>query len=197
MNKHKSKKFLNKWNKIVILVVMTFLVIQSLSPAQMTSEQDNADDAKQFSMKLTVSFSVDDLEFGSFMGYDTVMFEDGILSGNPIDQGTVDSTLQLNVNVKANQEGFLNYWFTVGKSYKKIVELNKFVLSKNKVSDAIEESAGRLSQTQVNEFKKILEKGFKKGNSISDMVKEVDNPQIRINRETSNFDLLIQSDIQT
>ena len=78
--------------------------------------------------------------------------EDGILSGNPIDQGTVDSTLQINVNVKANQKGLLNYWFTVGKNYKEIVELNKFVLSKNKVSDAIEETAA-FDITWVNKSK--------------------------------------------
>ena len=53
--------------------------------------------------------------------------EDGELSGNPIDQGTVDSTIQINVSVDANSKSKAYYWFTVGNHYKEVKKLHDFV----------------------------------------------------------------------
>jgi len=53
--------------------------------------------------------------------------EDGILAENPIDQGTVDSTIQINLNVKAKESNSFEYWFTVGESYKEVKELDRYI----------------------------------------------------------------------
>ena len=74
--------------------------------------------------------------------------EDGVLSGNAIDQGTVDSTIQLNKIIKSQGMDKIFYWFTVGENYKKILDLNNFVL-KNTVTKLINETAA-FDHTWVN-----------------------------------------------
>ena len=70
----------------------------------------------------------------------------------------------------------INEWlgFNYGE-YKN--EIEKFVKAYGyefiKAKNLIEEAAGMLNVGQVDKFKGILEKGFKNGSSISDMVKEV------------------------
>jgi len=58
-----------------------------------------------------------------------------------------------------------------------------------RATNAVEEAAGKLSGTQIVELKKVLEKGFKKGSSISDMTKEV-------NKKVGLKDLLKMEDGQ-
>jgi len=65
--------------------------------------------------------------------------EDGKLSGNPIDQGTVDSTIQLNVSIEPNSIGTIEYWITVGTNYEEVKELNNLVLNLS-VSRAMKET---------------------------------------------------------
>ncbi|KKO05228.1 hypothetical protein LCGC14_0080480, partial [marine sediment metagenome] len=57
------------------------------------------------------------------------------------------------------------------KNIEKVISADEFTLIK--ASTALEATAGRLTESQVVEFKKILSKGFKKGSSIKDMVGEV------------------------
>ncbi|GAB4329088.1 MAG: glycoside hydrolase family 15 protein [Promethearchaeota archaeon] len=56
--------------------------------------------------------------------------EDGALSGNPIEQGSVDSVLQLDVAVPAMGESAVDYWLCCGTSYQDVVKLNEFVLQR-------------------------------------------------------------------
>lgn len=74
--------------------------------------------------------------------------EDGVLSGNPIDQGTVDSTIQINKSVRGSGKDKIFYWFTVGKDYKEVLDLNNFVLEKT-ISKLIDETKA-FDHTWVN-----------------------------------------------
>jgi Glucoamylase and related glycosyl hydrolases len=56
--------------------------------------------------------------------------EDGALSGNPIAQGSVDSTLGINLQVKAYSENIAHYWIAVGMKYSEVVKLNKVIWEK-------------------------------------------------------------------
>ncbi|MCF6148082.1 MAG: glycoside hydrolase family 15 protein [Candidatus Kuenenia sp.] len=56
--------------------------------------------------------------------------EDGLLSGNPISQGSVDSTLGINIHVKANSETVAHYWIAAGMNYHEVVNLNKTIWNK-------------------------------------------------------------------
>lgn len=54
--------------------------------------------------------------------------EDGVLEGNPIAQGSVDSTVSFRLNLEPNQSKTLHYWLCVGDSYSSVKELNSYVL---------------------------------------------------------------------
>jgi len=56
--------------------------------------------------------------------------EDGVLSGNPIAQGSVDSTLGINLQLKAYSENIAHYWIAVGMKYDEVVKLNKVIWEK-------------------------------------------------------------------
>jgi GH15 family glucan-1,4-alpha-glucosidase len=56
--------------------------------------------------------------------------EDGTLSGNPIAQGSVDSTLGINLFVKSHDENVAHYWIAAGMKYKEVVSLNKTIWEK-------------------------------------------------------------------
>ncbi|BBO17769.1 glycoside hydrolase family 15 [Candidatus Brocadia pituitae] len=56
--------------------------------------------------------------------------EDGVLSGNSIAQGSVDSTLGINIHVKAYSENIAHYWIAVGMKYDEVVKLNKVIWEK-------------------------------------------------------------------
>ncbi|MFZ5907378.1 MAG: glycoside hydrolase family 15 protein [Nitrospirota bacterium] len=53
--------------------------------------------------------------------------EDGRLEGNPIAQGSVDSTLSFTVNVPSSGEHSLYYWICAGETYADISRLNKMI----------------------------------------------------------------------
>ncbi|RXT15027.1 glycoside hydrolase family 15 protein [Ammoniphilus sp. CFH 90114] len=54
--------------------------------------------------------------------------EDGQLSGNPIAQGSVDSTVSFQLYVSGNQEESLWYWISIGKTLSETKKLNQYVL---------------------------------------------------------------------
>ncbi len=56
--------------------------------------------------------------------------EDGVLSGNPIAQGSVDSTLGINLQVKAHGENVAHYWIAAGTKYSEVETLNKTIWEK-------------------------------------------------------------------
>jgi oligosaccharide amylase len=53
--------------------------------------------------------------------------EDGILQGNPVSQGSVDSTLSFWMKVLPQGENVLYYWITVGDNYAEVSRLNKMI----------------------------------------------------------------------
>lgn len=65
--------------------------------------------------------------------------EDGILSKNPIEHGSVDSTFSFNFNILPNQTQDVYYWITVGEKFMEVKGLNEFVLKK-KPEKLIEET---------------------------------------------------------
>ena len=57
--------------------------------------------------------------------------EDGVLGGNPIAQGSVDLTVQINVAVPANGIAEAYMWLAVGRSHKEVTQLdNDRIVSK-------------------------------------------------------------------
>jgi len=61
--------------------------------------------------------------------------EDGVLSRNAIEHGSVDSTLSMNFFVKKNGVDSFHYWFTIADSVDAVRELNQLVV--NKTPDAL------------------------------------------------------------
>ncbi|KQO17619.1 glycoside hydrolase family 15 protein [Paenibacillus sp. Leaf72] len=54
--------------------------------------------------------------------------EDGVLMGNTIAQGSVDSTIGLSANVPGDGEKTFYYWMSIGKNLEEVKELNQYVL---------------------------------------------------------------------
>ncbi len=53
--------------------------------------------------------------------------EDGILEGNTISQGSVDSTLSFSLNVPPYEEQMFYYWMTVGENYAEVSRFHKLI----------------------------------------------------------------------
>jgi glucoamylase len=56
--------------------------------------------------------------------------EDGVLSGNPIAQGSVDSTVGINLHVPANGSNTATYWICCQRDYAGAARINKVVWDK-------------------------------------------------------------------
>lgn len=59
--------------------------------------------------------------------------EDGVLSKNPIEHGSVDSIIGFYNTYKAKEEKIIRFWVTAGKSIEQAHELNEYVLSKTSI----------------------------------------------------------------
>ncbi len=55
--------------------------------------------------------------------------EDGNLSGNAIEHGTVDSTIRFSITLGPNKAKDIYYWICVGKDYYEVSELNRFAIN--------------------------------------------------------------------
>lgn len=64
--------------------------------------------------------------------------EDGLLSKNAIEHGSVDSTIGMTMHIAANDDKTFHYWFTVGTSVDEAREINSYVLMRG--PDAIMKS---------------------------------------------------------
>ncbi len=56
--------------------------------------------------------------------------EDGVLEGNPIAQGSVDSAVSFRLFLEAGAAEDVWYWIAVGKNYSEVLRLNDFVLAR-------------------------------------------------------------------
>lgn len=57
--------------------------------------------------------------------------EDGHLHENAIEQGSVDSTVQFNISLKANSSQTLYFWICAGKTLEEVTDLHQFILNEN------------------------------------------------------------------
>jgi len=57
--------------------------------------------------------------------------EDGQLSRNPIAQGSVDSVIEIELNLPASGEVEAHYWIAVSETYDDVHRLDKFILSRS------------------------------------------------------------------
>jgi len=55
--------------------------------------------------------------------------EDGVLEGNPIAQGSVDSTIGISLKIPPLRDSVVHYWIATGKNYGEVNALNDIVLS--------------------------------------------------------------------
>lgn len=56
--------------------------------------------------------------------------EDGVLSGNAVAHGSVDSTVGITITLPANGEAAAHYWLCAGTTYREVVKLNQTVREK-------------------------------------------------------------------
>lgn len=95
--------------------------------------------------------------------------EDGVLGGNPIAQGSVDSTIGVSLEIPSLQEAVVYYWIAVGNTYNEINTLNDILLCEKpqKIIDRTasywwhwvnkeEFNFGNLPQDVVHLFKRSL-----------------------------------------
>lgn len=95
--------------------------------------------------------------------------EDGVLSGNGISQGSVDSTISFRLTVPAKGEATLYYWMSIGKNLEEVKKLDKYVKDSQpgKLLDRVkiywqrwvnksERNYGDLSQDVIKLFKHSL-----------------------------------------
>lgn len=57
--------------------------------------------------------------------------EDGTLAQNPIEHGSVDSTIGFTLDMPASSIRTINYWIAVGKTFRETVDLQKYILEKS------------------------------------------------------------------
>ena len=65
--------------------------------------------------------------------------DNGKLSNNPVEHGSVDSTIAFSLCIKPYSEKTIYYWITVGKKFKEVINLNNYVL-KNKPETLLKET---------------------------------------------------------
>ncbi|MBN1346211.1 MAG: glycoside hydrolase family 15 protein [Phycisphaerae bacterium] len=57
--------------------------------------------------------------------------EDGQLGRNPIAQGSVDSTIEIEVRLPSSDQKIVHYWIIAGQRYAEVLELDRFVLDRS------------------------------------------------------------------
>ncbi|MBN1258778.1 glycoside hydrolase family 15 protein [Candidatus Peregrinibacteria bacterium] len=83
--------------------------------------------------------------------------EDGHLQENPIEQGSVDSTVEFDVKLKKNAETVMYFWICAGRNIQDVTVMHKFIL---------DESPEKLMKNTVNYWLSWVNKEFAKTQSI-------------------------------
>lgn len=89
--------------------------------------------------------------------------EDGSLHENPIEQGSVDSTIEFDLFVKAKGKTVLYVWICAGKNLKEVKDLHTFI---------IKESPERLLANTINYWHSWVYKEKHQLNYVSDEIKK-------------------------
>jgi len=85
--------------------------------------------------------------------------EDGVLSRNPIEQGSVDSTVELTCTVSKAAESHLYLWLCAGKHYSEVLDLVSFIQ---------EETPERMERSTRNFWKSWVHKQHRTFGSLDD-----------------------------
>ncbi len=126
--------------------------------------------------------------------------EDGTLSNNPIEHGSVDSTASLHFNVSPGSEKEVCFWICVGEKYQEIAALNEWVLKQKpkKLILEIEEhwkkwvnrtdfKYPKLSKDVIDLFKRsllIINTQVDKGGSI---IASSDSEMLHLRKDTYSY----------
>ncbi|QQR83738.1 glycoside hydrolase family 15 protein [Candidatus Peregrinibacteria bacterium] len=89
--------------------------------------------------------------------------EDGKLEEYPIEQGSVDSTAQMNVFLKAGSEAVVYFWITAGKNLEEVETLHNFV---------VEENPEKLLKNSINYWKSWVNKEPERISSLPNDLKK-------------------------
>lgn len=93
--------------------------------------------------------------------------EDGVLSEHPIEQGSVDSTIQFNIFLKAKSKAVLYVWITAMKNLEDSANMHKFI---------VKEGPEKLLQNSINYWRswvnKDLNRKFELSSSIIEKYKQ-------------------------
>ena len=82
MNNQNKKIIFKRLDKLIIATILMFLITSSLVPAQIAFNKNDIQDEPSYEFQQTVSYSLNDLEFGTLMDYDTVEIKDGFYLSN-------------------------------------------------------------------------------------------------------------------
>ncbi|HIJ11506.1 TPA: glycoside hydrolase family 15 protein, partial [Candidatus Woesearchaeota archaeon] len=77
--------------------------------------------------------------------------EDGVLSNNPVEHGSVDSTVAFHGSIAPRKTTEMHYWICVADSYKSVSELHEHVLKETPAT--LLEEIGKYWRTWVNKTK--------------------------------------------
>jgi len=76
--------------------------------------------------------------------------EDGVLSKNPIEHGSVDSVIGFYSQYEAGAEKTIRYWLAAGHSIEQVLELNAYVLKKS--PEHLVKTAGNYWRAWINKY---------------------------------------------
>ncbi|MFC1648014.1 glycoside hydrolase family 15 protein [Nanoarchaeota archaeon] len=98
-----------------------YVMINAIKEETCTSCQPNGD---------LTDFAVGHSKFGDNLGT-WKDADDGILSKNPIAQGTVDSTVCIELDMQPGEEQVFYYWISAGKTRDEIIDLNDYMMQQH------------------------------------------------------------------
>ncbi len=126
--------------------------------------------------------------------------EDGHLQGNPIEHGSVDSTISFHLKLEPNSNKEIYFWICVGKKFKEVSELNTYILKK-KPKQLLKETENywrawvhrtqyefpRLSKKVINLFRRsllVINTHVDKGGAI---IASSDSDLLHLRKDTYNY----------
>ncbi len=126
--------------------------------------------------------------------------EDGVLSGNPIAQGSVDSTVSFELQMQPDSWETIYYWIACGQSLKNVVDLNTLVM-KSGVEQLLLETENYwsawvnkkdfnlcvLPKEIVREFKNSLLIMRSHADSSGGIIASCDSDILQFNRDTYSY----------
>ena len=126
--------------------------------------------------------------------------EDGVLSGNPIAQGSVDSVIGIPMTLRPREKRACYYWIAIGKNWEEVKALNELV--KKKTPEAIfkrthdywklwvnkrEQDFASLPEKVVRQYKRSLLICRTQINNCGSIIAANDSDVVYFNRDTYSY----------